>query len=138
MSSDVTQNGEVLSANQERAIAALLSSPSIEAAATKAGVTGRTLLRWLAEPTFADAYREARHEATQHAICLLQRASGAAVTTLLKIATDNLAPASARVSASYKILEYAFRGVEIDNMSARIESIERQLEADHKTKEKNP
>ncbi len=50
-----------LSANQEKAISALLSEATLTAAATKAGVTDRTLRRWLAEDTtFIEAYQQAR------------------------------------------------------------------------------
>ena len=42
---------------EDRALAALLSEPTIAQAATTAGVSESTLLRWLAEPVFKSRCR---------------------------------------------------------------------------------
>ncbi len=47
---------------EEAAISALLSEPTIEAAATRAGIGGSTLRRWLTEPEFKARYRAARRQ----------------------------------------------------------------------------
>ncbi len=49
-----------LSAKQEKALAALLVSPTIGEAAQSARVGETTLFRWLQEPAFQEAYRAAR------------------------------------------------------------------------------
>ncbi len=48
---------------QERAIIALLNEQTITGAAAAAEVGQRTLYRWLRQPEFSRAYREARREA---------------------------------------------------------------------------
>ena len=50
-----------LEPGQERAIIALLSEPTLRAAAG-AGISETTLWRWLREPCFKEAYRRARSE----------------------------------------------------------------------------
>jgi transposase-like protein len=76
-------HGEKFGRKKEEAIAALLSQRNIEEAARTAGIGARTLLRWLKEPEFDKAYREARRDAFRQSISRLQHASGAAVSTLL-------------------------------------------------------
>ena len=68
---DDLQDG--LAAPQERAIIALLNEQTVGRAAAAAEVGQRTLYRWLKEPTFSRAYREARRDAFGQAIALTQR-----------------------------------------------------------------
>jgi hypothetical protein len=58
----MTGHGEKLSRKREQAIAALLTQPTIAAAAKMAGIGERTLRRWLKLPEFASAYDAARRE----------------------------------------------------------------------------
>ena len=53
----------MLGRKQEDAIAALLTQRNIEEAAKAAGISARTLLRWLKLAEFQTAYREARRTA---------------------------------------------------------------------------
>ena len=74
---------------KEQAIAALLSHRNVEEAARAVGISSNILLRWTKEPEFDAAYREARRTASCQSIARLQDASGAAVTTVLKIMLDS-------------------------------------------------
>src|SRR6185369_4673102 len=85
---------------KEEAIAALLTQRNIEEAAKAAGIGANTLLRWLKVPEFQTAYREARRAAFGQSVARLQQASGAAVSTLLKVMVDANAQASTRVRAA--------------------------------------
>ena len=76
--------GPILSRSQEWVIAALLSEPTIEAAAARAKVSERTLTYWLKQPSFAAAYRQARAALVEHAVTLLQRTTSLAVSTLCR------------------------------------------------------
>ena len=67
---------------EDRALAALLSEPTIAQAATAAGVSESTLLRWLAEPSFKARYRDARRQVVELAVTGLQQATSEAVATL--------------------------------------------------------
>jgi hypothetical protein len=110
---------------QHKAVSALLTEPSVRKAAEAAGVQERRLYRWLKEPDFADAYRTARREATQQAIARLQQASGAAVSVLLTImARDTTAP-PVRLAAASKVLDLAIKSVELEDLQARLEALEK-------------
>lgn len=116
---------EKLSRRQEEAIVALLSQRSVEEAARTADVGVRTLYRWLKEPEFDAAYREARRAAYSQAVARLQQASGTAVAVLVKVMIEPGAPASARVRAAECILERAHRGIELEDLEARVVQLER-------------
>jgi hypothetical protein len=122
-------HGSKRSQQEDAAIIALLSEPTIAEAATKAGLGERTLMRWLAEPIFRSRYREARRQVVEHAVSQLQRAAGTAVETLTSIARDAAAPQAARVSAAKTILDQAFRGLETLDLVEEVAALKRQLVA---------
>ncbi len=109
---------------QEEAIAALLTHRSVEEAAKAAGIGTRTLLRWLQNPEFQTAYREARRAAFGQSIARLQQASTAAVSTLMKIMVDSNAPASVRVRAADSVLDHAKHAIEIEDVEVRVRALE--------------
>lgn len=119
--------GAELSAKQLKAISALLHESTLERAAKASGVSESTLIRWMKEEAFKAAYRDAKREVVNHATTLLQRCCGQAVGVLVKVATDDDAPASSRVSAAKTILEMSVRSIEIDDLAARVELLEQLL-----------
>ncbi len=114
-----------LTPKQEKALSSLLSSPSLEHAAKTAGTTTVTLWRYLQDDAFKSAYRAARREVVNHAVTRLQQACSGAVDVLCAVATDQDAPAGARVTACRTILEIAFKAIEIDDLAARIDALEK-------------
>ena len=72
-------NETKLTARQERALDALLREPTVLSAAEAAGVSKATIFRWLAEPLFSLAYKQARAQLLESTLTALQSASGAAV-----------------------------------------------------------
>ena len=114
-----------LSSAQEQAILALLTEPSIAAAATKAGVGERTLHRWLRLEGFASEYRRSRREAFAQAIGLTQRSSAGAVATLLRVMHDPKASWSSRVNAASHILRFARESIELDDLASRVDALEK-------------
>jgi len=117
-------HGEKLSRKQEQTIAALLTCDSITAATAGCGVAEATIHRWLKDDGFQIAYREARRAVVQQAITQVQRATAEAVATLRAVMQDSECPASARVSAAKAILETAVKGIEIEDLEARIAALE--------------
>jgi hypothetical protein len=112
----------------EEAIAALLTSRSVEDAAKTAGIGVQTLMRWMKLPQFDDAYREARRATFGQSIARLQQASSAAVSTLLKIMVDSNSPASVRVRAADSVLDHATKAIEIEDIEHRVAELERTAE----------
>ena len=94
---------------KEEAIAALLTHKNIEEAARSIGHA--TLLRWLKEPEFDTAYREARRAVFRQSVARLQQASGAAVTTLLKLMIDPATPPSTRARAADSVLHHSAKAI---------------------------
>jgi len=119
-------HGEKLSRKQDQVITALVTCASIPEAAAQCGLADVTLRRWLKQEPFQAAYREARQAVVQHAITQVQRATGEAVETLRSVMQDAEAPASARVSAAKAILETSVKGIEIEDLAARIAALEAQ------------
>ena len=138
-------HGEKLSRKMEQAIAALLSAPTISEAAKIAGIGERTLLRWMKDPLFSNAYRAARCDTVSFVIGRLQQASADAIDTLVKRARGYLTteeyfertPDGTRirvkkirkelnpdVAAAKAILELSLKGHELENLEARIKSLE--------------
>jgi hypothetical protein len=118
-------HGTKLGRKREDAIAGLLSQRNVDEAARAAGVGARTLWRWLQDPEFQAAYREARRAAFSQSIARLQHGSSAAATTLLKMMLDQNAPASTRVRAAESVLNHATKAIEIEDIEARVAELER-------------
>lgn len=121
------QSGQCLPADQEKALAALLTCRTIGATAKKAGVTARTLHRWLNDPVFRQAYLAARRQVLEQATSVLQRASAAAVTALEKNLTCGTP--TAEIAAAKAILDYGFKAVETEEFDARLSRLEEAQEA---------
>jgi 4-amino-4-deoxy-L-arabinose transferase-like glycosyltransferase len=88
-----------------------------------------TFLRWLKEPEFDTPYREARRAAFRQSVARLQQASGAAVTTLLKLMIDPAAPPSTKARAADSVLDHSAKAIELEDIEARVSELERAAEA---------
>jgi len=127
----MAQNGTVqgdLSAAQRRAIEALLSEPSIDAAAEASGVGRRTLHRWLSDDaTFTAALRAVQDRAIDAAVSRLAGAAGDAADVLASIANDKAERGATRVSAARALLDGVLRMVELRDLASRVASLETRL-----------
>lgn len=111
----------------EKAIAALMTAPSVEAAAQETGVTGRTLHKWMREPEFLEKWNAAKRALVQTATARLRSGMVASIAALEQIRDDKETPASVKVSASRTILEFALRSHEIEDLQERLTALERNL-----------
>jgi hypothetical protein len=115
---------------QEKTISALLSSNTLEAAARKAGISKRTLLRWMEEQEFRDAYAKAKRDVLRSATAILTRDSGKAALTLTKIFTGKPSEnQSARVSAARATLRLALDAFSLEDLEERLRRLENQNDA---------
>ena len=122
-------HGSKFGRKKEEAIAALLTQRNIEEAAKATGIAPNTLLKWMKEPEFQKAYRDARRAAYGQAVARLQQGTSAAATTLLKTMIDPTTPASVRVRAAEAIFNHAAKAIEIEDIEARVSELERAAEA---------
>jgi transposase-like protein len=113
-----------LGRKKEAAVQALLSQRNTEEAARAIGVVPRTLYRWLQEPDFCAAYREAKRAAFSQAIARVQTMTAPAISTLGKVMVDPAAPAASRVRAATSIVEFAAKAIEIEDLEARLKALE--------------
>jgi hypothetical protein len=117
-------HGTKFGRKKEEAIAALLTQRNIEEAAKSIGIAPNTLLKWMKEPEFQAAYREARRAAFGQSIARLQQGTAAAASTLLKTMIDANTPASVKVRAAEAIFNHAAKAIEIEDIEARVAALE--------------
>jgi hypothetical protein len=126
-------HGAKFSRKKDEAIAALLVQRTTEDAARAISVSPATLARWMKEPEFDSAYREARRAAFGQAVARLQQASVAAVTILLKLMLDATVPAATRARCADSVLKHTAKAIELDDIEARLSELERNTgESDKK------
>ncbi len=121
-------HGEKLTRKQDLAIAALLEMPTITSAAKAAGVSEQTLWRWMQQTDFQEHYRMAKRRVVEQAITRLQGVTGQAVSTLQEIMINTNFSPTPRVLAARTILEFSLKAVELEDLAARVEELERRLE----------
>ena len=125
MADKEAEDVEDLPAAQEKAIQALLSCVTVEAAAKKAGISCRTLHRWLKEAGFRQAYLAARRQVMEQAVGTLQRASLGAVEALVRNLKCGVP--TVEVSAARIILDAGLKGVEMLEFEDRLAAVEESL-----------
>jgi hypothetical protein len=119
-------HGEKKTRKAEQFIAALLTHPSIEAAAKSIGIGTATAWRWMKDPKFAEQYRDARREAMRHTTARLQEAAREAVECLREVQRAGESE-SARVSAARTILEQALKAVDLEDVQQRLDALEQAI-----------
>src|SRR5713101_6994542 len=117
-------HGAKFGRKKEQAVVALLTQRTTQDAAESIGIGTATLLRWMKDPEFDAAYREARRAAFSQSIARLQQMSGAAAATLGKVMVDPNTPASTKVRAADSILDHAAKAIEIEDIEARLAALE--------------
>ena len=108
---------------QQEAIAALLTTSTIEAAADKLGIASKTMHRWLQREDFARAYKDARSAAFDRAVARLHLLADKAFKTLERNLESGV-PAS-EIAAVRVWWEQQRRSADIAELEARLEVLER-------------
>ncbi len=112
---------------QQRAVAALLGARDVREAAKTAGVSERTLWRWLKEPVFAAALKQATQTCIEQATRRLVGGTQEALDTLWQVMKDDKAPSSARLRAATAWLDYHHTFRELDDIEARLAALEEKV-----------
>jgi hypothetical protein len=114
-----------LDRRRRRALEALLTAPSVAAAAKLSGIAERTLFRYLSDAGFRSEYRRHRTVALGQATALLSTFAGGAVARLLRLAnSDDPAVAGPALRA---VLAFAFQAAALDDVEARVSELEARL-----------
>jgi hypothetical protein len=120
MSENVT-----LSANQKKALAALISEKTVRDAAAKIGLAEKTIYRYFKEPAFMDAFTAAQDELTQEAVNRLIGGLGKALDTLEDLIahsdqTNKRLASVAWIDRALKLKEFAVLEQKIKDLEERI------------------
>jgi hypothetical protein len=114
---------------QKKALAALISSPTVKAAAKASGVGYSTIRRWLKDDTeFAKAYRDAASDIMDDAIFLARNSITPALMVLRQIIGDKEQNGAVRSQASRTLLEYGAKLTERADVLSRLERLEEAMQ----------
>ena len=114
--------------SDEIIISALLSCPTLEAAAQQCKLSIRQLYERRQNPDFVRKLTEAQTEALATTTRYLQKATGSAANVLVDIAESPGRPAQVRISAARAVLDMAAKYTEAVDVQARLEALERYAE----------
>ena len=109
---------------RELLLSALLTNPTVKAAAASVGVPETTAYNWLRAPDFAEEYTKRKRQAVSEANDYLQSKINAATEIIIKIMCDTNAPAQTRLNAARTILDTAYKIFEQTEILSRIEALE--------------
>ena len=98
-----------LTSKQRKALAAVLTEPTVAKAALTTGVAEVTLFRWLREPDFRTALREAEDEVIDAAMRRLLQVQDVAITTMIATMTDAEASHAVRLRAAVHALDFTLK-----------------------------
>ncbi len=112
-----------LTARQQRVIAALLTARSIGEAAGIANINERTIRRWLEQPLFREALREAERAVLRNSLGRIQSLTAKAADTLESLLSAQSEPV--RVAAAKEILQRAMDAAAVQEWEERVERLER-------------
>jgi hypothetical protein len=115
-----------MTSRQQKALAALIRAPTVEAAARASGIGYGTIRRWLREDVaFREAYKTALNEMIDDAAAQAKHCLALAFETLSEIMQNKGISPMARVSAARTALEYSLRLTEANDIIAQIREMER-------------
>ncbi len=125
---DVAGHGAKTEALRERAILALLSEPTVGAAAKRVAVGERTLRRWMStDGAFQTSLAAARREAFEDGMHRIQSLVGSAVETLKQLLEAKKHPA-VRLGAARTVVELAIGRHDAEGLLKRLEDLEHSYE----------
>ena len=121
-------HGEKYERKKDDAIVALLSHPTVEAAAKAIDVAPKTLHRWRQRPDFQAAYLKATNDNHLQAMAWLRQGNMAAATAIRKLTADPNVPASVRLASAKFTLTKSSEEYEKDVLEPRMTEMEQAIE----------
>ena len=119
-----------MNSNQRRALEALLTSPTISAAARACGLSNRTLWRYLGDETFKAELRKRQDEAVTAVTAALAGLTGEAVQALHDLLADSDTSASVKARVALGWLSERRKAVELDDLAQRVAALEERIKSD--------
>ena len=112
--------------NQRKALRALLACSTIEQAAKQAGLSKRTIYRYLADDSFKTELRALQDRTINAAVAALSGLAGDAIQVLRDALTDDDATMATRVRAAIAVLDQAIKLTELRDLIERVERLEQE------------
>lgn len=122
---DATENE--LKSQQFRAVTALVTTGSVPTAAEAAGVSLRTLQRWMALPTFRQELQNAEAEVLRTAARRLGTLAQKALGVLEEVMGNKKAADSPRIRAANVVLDTCMRWREQVMIEERVQALEQHI-----------
>ena len=116
----------MLSAQKQRAIAALLTCKTQQEAADAAGISVRTINTYMNDPEFQREYGKAAGKLVEKATREIQMGLSEAITVLRSILDSLTATDGSKISAARALLEFGLRLTETYDLMKRVEALEEQ------------
>ena len=123
-----------MTTRQNLAMEALISAPSIEAAAQACGLSRSTLERYMQDNEFRAEYERRRGDSLNAACTALQEAMSEAVSVLTAIMKEDATSPAARIQAARSVLEYGMKLTELTDLAARVAALEAAIKTEDATK----
>lgn len=117
----------VLSANQLKAVKALIAHETVSDAAKACNLARDTVYRYMRDPIFDHELKKAKRVLVNRAILSLQQSCRHAATALAAICRNEEAPPSARVAAAKEILNQTMKAIEIEGIEERVQELEQRF-----------
>lgn len=116
-----------LTSKQKRAISALMTSPTIAAAAKAAGCGERTLYRWLGDPVFTAELQAAERQALDATMRRLTSLSVAATSVVAHLLGDDDVPSATKARAADIVFGRMLQWREVMQLEERLAALEAAL-----------
>jgi flagellar motility protein MotE (MotC chaperone) len=120
------EQAEKLSPNQQRALVALLATPTIKAAAKEVGLGESTVRSYLQQPAFRAAYNLERSRMLAESVAELQQTVSDATAVFVQSLDHHDRELALRAARS--VWEYALRGIESERKLRELEELEERIQ----------
>ena len=112
---------------KEKALAALLTSPTVKAAAQETGVESRTMRLYLKDPEFLAEYKRRCSSLLEDATNKAKAALPPAIERLSSIVMDDAQPTQYQIAACRALCEYSLRMTEVVDYEQRLQALEDEM-----------
>lgn len=116
-----------LNSRQIQFMKALLVKPTIKEAYQEAGIAENTAYKYLADPDFSKEYTEQKRESLRHVSTRLNDIALRSIAILDEVANDKEQTGASRIRAVEVALNYAYKGMELEDLNNRLTEIEEML-----------
>lgn len=118
----------IVSVKQSKLMVAILTETTMQKACEKVGVSAQTAYRWLKDEDFKREFQFLKRDYMKTVTTTIQKNTQIAVSTIVDIMKDEKLPPTVRLQGARTILEYGYKGLEIEDILARLDKIERMQE----------